>query len=213
MARKLLLIFASLTLVIAGGALYLALSKSPATASGATRSVLVITGDLPPGTPGANLTEAQVQPVDVSANLVPADAVTNVGQIATLKSIGPLFRGQILMGRMFAPTSATGGLPIPQGTNAITLQITDSGRVAGFVQPGSNVVIYERAQGTGNPGVVVLQSAQVIAIGPTTSGGQPTGGAVPNANAAVTLVTFALSPKDSVKVVGREDLYLGLLPS
>jgi hypothetical protein len=29
----------------------------------------------------------------------------------------------------------------------------------------------------------------------------------------VTLVTFALSPKDSIKVVGREDLYLGLLPS
>lgn len=213
MARKLLLILASLTLVVAGGALYLALSKSPASAAGATRSVLVVTGDLPPGTPGASLTDAQVQTVEVSTNLVPADAVTAVGQVATLQSIGPLFRGQILMGRMFAPTSATGGLPIPQGTNAITLQITDSGRVAGFVQPGSKVVVYDTAKGSDAPGSVVLQSAVVIAVGPTTSAGQPVGGAVSNKNAAVTLVTFALSPKDSIKVVGREDLYLGLLPS
>lgn len=213
MARKMLLIFASLTLVIAGGALYLAMSKAPATAAGSTRSVLIVTGDLPPGTPGGSLTDTQVQAIDVSASLVPADAVTSISQVATLQSIGPLFRGQILMGRMFAPTSATGGLPIPPGTNAITLQITDSGRVAGFVQPGSKVVVYDTAQGSDTPGSVVLQSAEVIAVGPTTSAGQPVGGVVSNKNAAVTLVTFALSPKDSIKVVGREDLYLGLLPS
>lgn len=169
MARKLLLIFASLTLVIAGGALYLSLSKSPATASNSTQSVLISTSDLPPGTAGSSLNENLVQVVEVSSNLVPADAVTSLGQVASLQTVGPLFRGQILMGRMFAPTSATGGLPIPPGTNAITLQVTDPGRVAGFVQPGSKVVVYQVAGGSGTPGTVVLQMAEVIAIGPTTS--------------------------------------------
>lgn len=212
MARKILLVVASLTLVIAGAALYLSVSKPVASASGST-TVYVAAGDLGPGTRGAGLTEAQVQKVQVASNLVPPNALTNLSQVQTLQTTVPVFKGQILMARMFSTTAATGGLSIPPGTNAVTLQLTDGGRVAGFVQPGSKVVVYQSPDGGGNAGTVVLQSAQVIAIGPTTANGKTGDGAVSNKAVPTTLITFALTPRDSVKVIGRDNLYLGLLPN
>ena len=212
MARKILLVVASLTLVIAGAALYLSLAKPTANA-GSSVTVFVATGDLGPGTKAATLTDVQVQPVQVAANLVPPNALTNLAQVAALQTTVPVFKGQILMTRMFSPTATTGGLAIPPGTNAITIQLTDPGRVAGFVQPGSKVVVYQVAAGPDASGKVVLQAAEVIAVGPTTANGKAGEGAVSNKTIPTALITFALSPVDSVKVVGREDLYLGLLPS
>ena len=212
MARKLLLIFASLTLLVAGGTLYLALTRAPASAT-ATRTVIVATGDLAPGTRAGTFGDGQVQTLQVASNSVPPNALGSLGEVALLQTQVPIFRGQILMRPMFAQTATTGGLSIPAGTNAITLQISDSGRVAGFVQPGSKVVVYKRAVDSQTPGEVVLTAARVIAVGPTTATGGNGEAAVSNKLAPTTLVTFALSPKDSIRVVGRDDLYLGLLPS
>lgn len=212
MARKLLLIFASLTLVLAGAALYFALAK-PATSSSGSRTVIVATGDLPAGTRATALREPLIQVVSVQSNLVPPNAIQSLAEVSQLQTLVPVFRGQILMERMFAQTASTGGLSIPGGTNAVTLQMTDPGRVAGFVQPGSRVIIYKMAAGDDTPGKVVLPNARVIAVGPTTETGRTGDAAVSNKTAATTLVTFALTPKESIEVVGREDLYLGLLPS
>ncbi len=212
MARKILLVVASLTLVVAGAALYLSVTKASAN-SDSTAMVYVSSADLGPGTRGASLTDVQVQQVQVPSNLVPPNALTNLAQVANLQTSVPVFKGQVLMTRMFSPTASTGGLAIPPGTNAITLQLTDPGRVAGFVQPGSKVVVYQTASSGAPNGGVVLREAKVIAVGPTTSTGRSGDGAVSNKSVATALITFALSPVDSVKVVGREDLYLGLLPN
>ncbi len=212
MARKVLLIVASLTLVIAGAGLYLSMTKSNASPISGEVTVFVATGDLGPGTKGSALTESQVQRVSVASNLAPPNALTNLAQIADLQTTVPIFKGQILMARMFATTSATGGLSIPPGTNAVTIELSDPGRVAGFVQPGSNVVVYQ--VGTdGASGAVVLKEAQVIAVGPTTTSGKGGDGVVSNKGVPTALITFALSPVDSVKVIGRGDLALGLLPN
>ena len=212
MARKVLLVVASLTLVIAGAALYLSMTKSTASASGGTATVYISTADLGPGTRGSTLTDVQVQRVQVATSLVPPNALTNINQVANLQTSVPIFKGQILMARMFSPTATTGGLSIPPGTNAITLTLSDPGRVAGFVQPGSKVVVYQVGSGT-TPGSVALREAQVIAVGPTTANGKNGDGAVSNKGVPTALITFALTPVDSIKVVGREDLYLGLLPT
>lgn len=212
MARKLLLVVASLILVVAGATLYFAISK-PAVSATSAQTVVVATTDLPPGTRAATIRENQFQRVQVASHLVPPDAVTSMPDIAGLQTLVPVFRGQVLMKRMFATSTSTGGLSIPVGTNAVTLQITDPGRVAGFVQPGSRVIVYKMATGSDQPGEVVLPKARVIAVGPTTETGGSGDATVPNKTAPTTLVTFALTPKESVKVVGRSDLYLGLLPS
>lgn len=212
MARKVLLIVASFTLVIAGAALYFSVTKASANSS-STSTVYVAAGDLGPGTLGSSLSDVQVQKIQVPASLVPPNALTDIAQVAQLQSSVPIFKGQVLMARMFSPTAATGGLAIPAGTNAVTIQLTDPGRVAGFVQPGSKVVVYQTASSGSPNGAVVLREAKVIAVGPTTTNGSSGAGTVSNKAVATALITFALSPVDSVKVVGRDDLYLGLLPS
>lgn len=211
MARKILLVVATLTLIVAGGALYLSVTTSSASTSG-TATVYVAAADLGPGTRGAGLTDVHVQRIQIAPELVPPNALTNLSQVAALQTVVPVFKGQILMNRMFSTTAATGGLSIPAGTNAITIQLTDPGRVAGFVQPGSRVVIY-RVAGGADQGSVVLPAAQVIAVGPTTTTGKTGDGTVSNKAVPTALITFALTPAESIRVVGREDLYLGLLPS
>jgi pilus assembly protein CpaB len=211
MARKLLLVFASLTLIIAGAALYLSLTKTQVVAGTKTpkRPILVATGDLPPGTTAASLTDLQVQVIQVDPVGVPPAALTSIAQVANLKTIVPIFKGQTLITRQFAQTSATGGLPIPQGKNAISVELQDDRRVAGFVQPGSQVVVYTVKD---TVPLVLLTSASVIAIGPTTATGK-----APTADQTIasTIVTFALTTADATKLVGADSgsLYLGLLPS
>jgi len=209
MARKLLLIFASLTLVIAGGALYLSLSQGTSQASGSTRQVLVATGDIAPGTPADSLTDASVRTVQVDLNAAPASALPALTKVAGLITTVPIFTGQVLIPRQFATAAATGGLPIPPGTNAVSVEFNDPARVAGFVQPGSKVIIYNTAGGTGT---VLLPSASVIAVGPATAIGKGADSA--NKSVPSTIVTFALTPRDAAKLVAvpSSSLYLGLLP-
>ncbi|MEI8080913.1 MAG: Flp pilus assembly protein CpaB [Actinomycetes bacterium] len=208
MGRKILLVVAALTMIIAGGALYMSLTSASATPSGPSRTVLVANGDLPPGTSGAALTAAQVVQTTVPANMVPEKAITNLAEVAQLKTTVTIFKGQILIARQFASTNATGGLPIPPGTNAVSIELSDPARVAGFVQPGSQVVVYS---GTDTGTTVLLANASVIAVGATTA----TGTGTANRAVATTIVTFALTPADAAKLVGNSgrSLYLGLLPT
>lgn len=204
MGRKVLIVFAALTMVIAGGALYLSLTSASAGSAGQTRTVLVANGDLPPGTPGSALTSAQVVPVSVAASMVPDRAVSSLAEVAPLKTTVTIFKGQILIARQFAAANATGGLPIPPGTNAVSVELSDPARVAGFVQPGSQVVVYSGS-------AVLLPNAPVIAVGATTV----TGTGTANKAIASTIVTFALTPADATKLVSAagSGLYLGLLPT
>ncbi len=218
MARKLLLIFASLTLIVAGGALYLSItSTNPAAGAIETRSVLVAAGDLPPGTLVSALTDKQVRLVLVAPEVAPPNALDSLKSVAKLKTTVPIFKGQVLMERQFAESSATGGLPIPKGKNAVSAELSDPARVAGFVQPGSSVVVYVQDQKGGDRARVLLSAASVIAIGPSTISEPGTN--QPNGAVATTIVTFALTPLESTKIIqalgsadGTQTLYLGLLP-
>lgn len=215
MARKILLVLAALTLVVAGGALYLSLSSSGASnANGPTTTVLVATGDLPPGILGSDLTSAQVAAVQVPASAVPERALKALTTVSALKTTVPIFKGQTLIERQFSATGATGGLPIPPSMVAVSASVADPSRVAGFVQPGSMVTVF--VGGDSNSAKVLLSSAQVIAIGSATQ----VGSGIANKLVPSTIVTFALTAEDAAKlaVYSADDashgsIYLGLLPS
>lgn len=218
MARKLLLIFASLTLCIAGAALYLSITSTQAS-SATTSTVLVAKGDLPPGTTAASLTDAHLESKQIAEGALPPNALKSLAEVRDQKTIVPIFAGQPLTARQFAANSSTGGLPVPDGTNAISAEIVDDQRVAGFVQPGSRVQVYVR--GTDSAGVptatVLLPAAPVIAVGPVTPTGEGDG-AASNEKVAKTIVTFALNTDDSKKLIaatgyGKDAIYLGLLPN
>jgi pilus assembly protein CpaB len=69
-------------------------------------------------------------------------AIDDVKPIADLVAKGPIYPGeQIILDKFGAPGS-TGALPIPDGKVAVSVQLSDPARVAGFVAPGSKVAVY-----------------------------------------------------------------------
>lgn len=104
-------------------------------------------------------------------------ALTATGDIGDLVAVSDIFPGeQIIKAKFVAPGSA-GALPIPTGKVAMSVQLGDPQRVAGFVKPGSDVAIFVTIAVPPAPGQpaaagpqtrLLLPRISVLAVGPTT---------------------------------------------
>ncbi len=117
-------------------------------------------------------------------------------------------------------TAGTSALPIKETESAVSVNLTDPARVAGFVNPGSEVAIYYSAIGGSGPFTrLLLDRVTVIGVGSTTPApastttttaeGEPAPEALPR-----TLLTLSLDQKSSEKVIfgqGNGELSFGLL--
>lgn len=183
-------------------------------------SVLVAKAAL---TAGTRVADAAAQGAfelrELPAAAVTPGALSAVEPIKDFVALAPIFPGQQLLTPMFGATATdTSALAIPPGQIAVSFQFTDPQRVAGFVRPGTEIVVFLTST-TGQAGTtqgtrVLLPRATVIATGPTTLT-PPTDAeaanteVVPNA-----LLTLALSQRDAERLVFASQngtLYLGLL--
>lgn len=182
-------------------------------ASGST-TVYRATADIAPGTPAASLNERTIEKVQVDSSTVPMGAVTELPSLAGKRSVQTVFRGQVLIQQQWSEAASTGGLAIPAGMNAISVQVSDQERVAGFVQPGSQVAVYATI---GDKTVMILKDAQVIAVGAAATGvpdNQKAGATTGNSGVPTEVVTLALNAADSAKLVNAKEtgtVHLGLL--
>ncbi|QBR94203.1 Flp pilus assembly protein CpaB [Nocardioides euryhalodurans] len=113
---------------------------------------------------------------------------------------------QIVEGKFDATVETASVLPIPDSQVAVSVDLTDTARVAGFVNPGSQVAIYlngsDPAGGTFTR--LLLERVTVIGVGSTTPTqttttspeGAQTTEALPR-----TLMTLALDQADAEKVL------------
>ena len=130
------------------------------------------------------------------ASSVPVDALTSItpalGPLVTSAVVQP---GQVLLRPMLvtpAQATASGALAIPRGMVAVTIPLCMSEAVAGYVQPGSQVAVFDtyatkkaslqetcnqsgqsnQAQGKGSAITrIVLPRVQVLAVGQAASSG------------------------------------------
>ena len=98
------------------------------------------------------------------------------------------------------------GLVIPKGMLAISVSLTDTGRVAGFVNPGTQVAIFLNGVDSSgqNFSRLLLENVQVIAVGSTTTTQTTTTTAEGTQTTEVlprTLMTLALEQGDAEKVL------------
>jgi pilus assembly protein CpaB len=109
---------------------------------------------------------------------------------------------------------------MPAGMFAITVNLSDTGRVAGFVSPGSNVALFLNGPigPSGQEGTrLLLPKVQVVAVAQTTvTTATTTGpeGAQTTESLPRTLFTLALNQKDAEKVLYASthgELSFGLL--
>jgi pilus assembly protein CpaB len=126
---------------------------------------------------------------------------------------------QIISDKFGNEVESTNALSIPKGMIAISVNLTDTARVAGFVNPGSKVAIF--LNGTDPAGQtftrLLLEDVEVIGVGSTTTTqtttttaeGEQTTEQLPR-----TLMTLALAQKDAEKVLFSQtngELAFGLL--
>ncbi len=152
-------------------------------------------------------------------------ALRDIAQISTLVAISDIYPGEQILAAKFGAVGSAGALPIPSGKMAMSVQVGDPQRVAGFVQPGSEVALFvtikwEKVPGQKDAEVppeftrLLLPRVQVIAVGPTTLR-RPTDGETANKEAVPTaIMTLAVDQSQAQRLVfaaTKANLYFALL--
>jgi pilus assembly protein CpaB len=117
-------------------------------------------------------TAGKIEVGSVSRSQVLPGALTSLESISNQIAQTNLYPGEQIIASKFAATVAsTSTLTIPKGNIAISINLTDTARVAGFVNPGDKVAIFLNANGGAGLGSftrLLLANVEVIAVGTTT---------------------------------------------
>ncbi|GGQ75680.1 Flp pilus assembly protein CpaB [Couchioplanes azureus] len=196
--------------------------------------VLVSTRRIPAGTTAAGIRAGgYTEKVAMPAGTVPGTALGEVdARLDGLVLTADLLPSQLLLRGMFAePSQVTGGLAVPDGKLAVSVQVTAAARVAGYVRPGSRVAVFTtftmregRGRVPAGDGLssgheynqatrMLLPRVEVIAVGERGAAGAVTAGDAPTAqpsapagssgpkSAAGMLVTVAVTQQEAEKLL------------
>jgi pilus assembly protein CpaB len=170
-----------------------------------TVNVLQATATIEPGesiddaASAGKLTLGAVAQSDLLPNYQ-TDTTQLEGQVATTT----IYAGEQIIADKFGgemeAAAATSALQIPKDMVAISVNLTDPSRVAGFVNPGSDVAIFQTTDGYSR---LVLPRVTVLGVGSTTptqttttsAEGEQTTEALPR-----TLLTIAVKQREAEKV-------------
>lgn len=221
MGRRLALLLAAVLVAALGTSLVFAYVKKAddrAIADQRPVSVLIAKVTIPAGTRVVDAaTAGAFQTKELPAAAVVPGALSSTEPIKDQVSLGNIFPGQQLLTGMFGATAANvASIAIPPGQIAASFSFGDPQRVAGFVQPGSQVVIFltSTLQANVSSTRVLLPRVTVIAVGPTTIT-PPADPAQANPEAQPrAMLTLALTQAQAERLIfaqGNGTLYLGLL--
>jgi pilus assembly protein CpaB len=203
-------------------------------------TVIVAKTAIPSGTSaGAALREGMLSSQKLPASAVPADAVRSITPgLDPLVTSATMQSGQLLLRpTLVRAAQTTGGVAIPPGMVAVTVQLCVQEAVAGYVHAGSSVAVFDTfpVKGAGLqrtcdvshqvPAVtaigtqILLIKAEVLSVGPapqsTPSTTSPGTSALSSATAqGAELVTLAVSQADAERVIQVAETgmpYLALL--
>jgi len=192
-------------------------------------SVLIVAKRIPNGTPVAKIeSDGYVRSDKVPASARPAGAIVTLDEVAgTDVSLADIAPGQVVVEGMFGKREpTTSGLKIPDGKLAVSITVATDADVAGYVQPGSEIAVFDtyilldgKPAGTKENGkeddnwatTLLLPRVPVLAV----SQGVPDAETKPTA-AQMLLVTVAVDQADAERLIHVRqtgNLYLALLSS
>ncbi len=133
-------------------------------------------------------------------------AVNSIDTLGSLVALSAIYPAEQIISAKFGSPGDQEVLTLPDGTIAISVTLSDTGRVAGFVSPGDSVAIFMNGEiGAGRTGVrLLLPEVQVIAIGATTVISTTTTnpeGAQTTEQLPKTLFTLAVEQQDAEKIM------------
>jgi pilus assembly protein CpaB len=205
--RKILLIVAALVAALGTAVVFLYVrgADSRADQKFAAKQVLVANAAIAPGeTLAAAQASGKIETKTVTAGSLVPGFVTDLSAITNTDiALTTIYPGEQILRSKFGTSAATGTtLTIPKKEIAISVNLDDPNRVAGFLNPGDKVAIFATKQGESTR--VLLPDATVIGVGTTTvvstTVTDPTG-AQTTEQLPRTLLTLSLNQKDSEKVI------------
>jgi pilus assembly protein CpaB len=210
MGRRTLLLIAALVVAALGTVLVFLYANNAQNAAQEGQTlvkVLVAKSKIEVGTTGSAASangafEEQQVPKSTAVDGALADATPIANLIATV----PIFPGQQIIGQQWGTVQQTSGLALPPGTVAMSVQLGDPERVAGFVQPGSTITILAQpADGAVNPVRTLLVHIPVIAVGPSTvvskTSSTTTGSGGNTEQIPTAILTLAVTQEQAEKIV------------
>jgi pilus assembly protein CpaB len=226
--NKVVLLAAAVGIAAAGTgltALYVNDASSPATAHEDLVKVLTATSVIPVGETAAQAqSEGKLALTPVPRSSVVTGAVTSVDTMGDQVALAAIYPGEQILALKFGTTVASNQvLPVPKGMLAISVELSDPGRVAGFATPGSHVVIFVSVTTDSGAAVssfsrILVSDVEVIGAGPTTIL-SPADDSTDNSDAGEvpkTVLTVALDQRDAERVVfasNNDILTFGLMSS
>jgi pilus assembly protein CpaB len=181
-------------------------------------TVLIAKTAIAPGTRVIDAaTAGAFQTKELPQSAVAPGALSTVDPIKNQVALGTIFAGQQLLTGMFGATAAAdSSIAIPPGQLAVSFSFGDPQRVAGFLQPGSNVVVFlSSALAGGKQSTrVLMPKVTILAIGPTTIT-PPANPAQANPEAQPrAMLTLAVTQAQAERLIFASTqgaMYLGLL--
>jgi pilus assembly protein CpaB len=169
--------------------------------------------------------------ISVPKDDVVPGALTNTDSLSGQIALAPIYPQEQILAAKFGAVGTETQINIPDGSMAVSVNLSDPARVAGFVSPGSKVAIFftgapdaaASAQSGQAPGStsgftrLLLPEVDVIGVGTTTvltSTTTDASGAATTEQLPKTLLTLSLTQEQAQKVIfaqGNGELALGLL--
>jgi pilus assembly protein CpaB len=174
--RTVLLIVAALIAALGTGMVFLYVRGADTRAEASQQPVqvlkavkLIAAGQ----TVAAAQASGSIQLGSVPRKEVLSGAVTSVGGMTNQVALSAIYPNEQIISSKFGAASDQSALTIPNGNVAISVTLSDTGRVAGFVSPGNKVAIFTATSGAsgasgGDTTRLLLPRVQVIAVGATT---------------------------------------------
>ncbi len=188
--------------VLGAGAAFLVVRNgrgdNRAAAASTGSSVLYAAKDIPSGTTGAAAFDGGlVKSWSADARTRPANAITEVSQLSSMKAFTGVPAGTVLTSDQFAvPQTSLGTMKIPDGKTALALQLNWIPGVAGSVASGDHIDVFAvNKDGPDAPSSkLIMQNTEVLSVSPS--------GAAAQASSAVSpTYLLAVSPAEAERLV------------
>lgn len=128
--------------------------------------VLKAKAQIEPGeTATAAMQASKLELVEVPRSQVINGAVNSIDAIGTQVALATIYPGEQIIRGKFGSAGDQSLLTIPEKQIAMSMSLSDTGRVAGFVSPGSEVVIFATCADATH---TLFDKMSVIAVGATT---------------------------------------------
>jgi pilus assembly protein CpaB len=221
--RTVLLIVAALIATLGTGMVFLYVRGADARAEAGQAPVQVLkaVSRIEPGeTMSAAQAAGKIQLATVPRAQVLTGAVDSAGGLEDKVALSTIYPKEQIITAKFGSAGEQSNLTIPDGSLAVSVNLSDTGRVSGFVSPGADVAVFLTTSGDAKlPDAtrLLLPTAQVIAVGETTvvaTTKTDEAGAQTVEQLPKTLFTLALTQDEAEKVTfaaSRGDLSFGLL--